>query len=157
MFSACGDQQAGVLVGVYAGHVDTAEDYQACLRAIVDADAAAVRGHVPFACLLVTGTETSAPPPRWRQRMATTNSEVLSPTYYFALVSPSLVIRGVFTAVQWLTRLREGHQHAVFPTFEAASRWIRDNAKRDYPQLESLYARARSSQTPATTTESRLP
>jgi hypothetical protein len=152
MFSACGDQEAGILVGVYAGKVDVDEDYEACVQAIVDADLAAVRNHVPFACLLVTGAETPAPAPRWRQRMATTNSEVLSPAYYFALVSPSLVIRGVFTAVQWLSRSREGHQHAVFSTFEAASSWIRGNAKREYPEFESLYTRARGAQTPAIST-----
>lgn len=64
-----------------------------------------------------------------------------APRHVFALVSPSLVLRGALQAVQWLTPPPPGHRVHAFSSVEDAKTWVRIESGRPLLQLDELLAR----------------
>jgi hypothetical protein len=141
MFVSYSDEIAGALVGVYSD-TTTEDDYARCVESIMGMDAALMGSDRPFVCILVTQRGTPAPPPSWRNRMAAANKSLRVPRYYFAAVCPSTLMRGVLTAILWITGSREGHQYSAFSTFADSVSWIERETARRYPTLQELYDRA---------------
>lgn len=142
VFSFAKDDAAGVLVGIFSGTEVADQEYQRCIDAVEASDHAAVvrgQGHV---VVLVTDHDTPRPPPSWRQRMAASNNSLRADTCYFAVVSPSLMIRGVFTAISWLMHNRAGRTFVAWSTFAEAAEGARKQTGKPLPQLEALYAEA---------------
>jgi hypothetical protein len=141
MYASSTDESAGLLVGVYRGAVRD-QDYARAIASIVACDANAVSRGLVSTALMVTDAATPSPPPIWRQRMAKSNNGLLAERYYFAFVSPNLLIRGVFTAVLWLTRGRPGHHLVAFSDLEQASQWIQAHTGHTPVAIRRLYERA---------------
>jgi hypothetical protein len=144
MYMSAADEGSTTLVGIYQGRAQHDADYERCIQSIIDADALATARASRFVCLLIIGDEVQRPPPLWRRRMADANNAIRAKEYYFALVSPSMLIRGVFTAINWLTKPRPGYHSAPFEHFDQAAEWIRTQTGERYPRLESLEATARA-------------
>jgi hypothetical protein len=142
MYASKTDEHAGLIVGVYRGVCDE-RDYAEAIASIVASDASAASRSLTHACMLVVEGEMAPPPPVWRQRMAEANNQLRAEKYHFALVSPKLVFRGVFTAVSWLTRRRPGHHLAAFPDVAQASDWLARDAGKMALQVRRLYEHAR--------------
>src|SRR5262245_55688331 len=98
MYASSRDERTGLVVGVFCAPADE-RDYAAAIASIVASDACAASRSLHHACMLVVEGEMPPPPPIWRQRMAEANNQLAAEKYHFALVSPKLVFRGVFTAV----------------------------------------------------------
>lgn len=143
MYASKTDEEAGLIVGVYRGVSDD-HDYAAAIASIVASDASAASRPLTHACLLVAEGDISPPPPIWRQRMAEANNQLRAERHYFALVSAKLVIRGVFTAVSWLTRKRPGHHLAAFSDVAQASAWLEREAGQTALHVRRLYEQARN-------------
>lgn len=141
MYSSSRDESAGLLVGVYRGAVRD-EDYARAITSILACDAGAVARGLVSTAVMVTDADTPSPPPLWRQRMAKANNDLLAERYYFAFVSPKLLIRGVFTAVLWLTRGRRGHHLVAFSDLAQASQWVQAHTGHTPTAIRSLYERA---------------
>lgn len=144
MYVSAADEDPTTLVGIYQGRAQHDADYERCIQSIIDADALATARARRFVCMLLIGDEVQRPPPLWRRRMADANNALRAREYYFALVSPSMLIRGVFTAINWLTKPRPGYHAAPFEHFAQAAEWIRKQTGEPYPRLESLQASARA-------------
>jgi hypothetical protein len=142
MYSSSVDEKLGLIVGVYRGSRNPEEDYASCIASIVASDANAASRRLTHTCVLVTDADTPPPPPIWRQRMAETNNGLRAERYNFVLVTPKLVLRGVFTAITWLTRRRPGHQLASFPDVEQAADWVQNNAGQSGLAVRRLHAEA---------------
>jgi hypothetical protein len=140
MFFSLFDEDSGTLIGKYQGSVQTDADYQRCIDAVRMADAGAASRRLPYVCVLVVSAEVPQPPPVWRRRMADTNNALAATEHRLALVTPSLVVRSVLTAISWLTRPRPGHQLKPFENFSSAAQWIRTSIGQPYPKLEQLYS-----------------
>jgi hypothetical protein len=143
MYASKTDEQTGVIVGVFRG-ASADQDYAAAVASILASDANAARRSLTHTCLLVVEEDVPPPPPIWRQRMAEANNQLLAERYYFALVSPKLVLRGVFTAVSWLTRKRPGHHLAAFGDIAQASAWLERDSGKTALHLRRLYEQARN-------------
>jgi hypothetical protein len=143
MYASKTDEDAGLIVGVYRGACDE-RDYAEAIASIVASDASAASRSLTHACMLVIEGDMAPPPPVWRQRMAEANNQLLAERYHFALVSPKLVFRGVFTAVNWLTRKRPGHHLAAFPDVAQASDWLARDAGQSALHVRRLYEHARN-------------
>jgi hypothetical protein len=139
MYTSSADENVGLLVGVFRGAVIPEADYARAIASIARSDTNAVRRSLVNTCVLVTDVDAPSPPPIWRQRMAKANNSLVAERYYFALVSPSLMIRGVFTAVTWLTRSRPGHQLAAFPDLAHASVWLEAHTDHTALSIRRLY------------------
>ena len=143
MYASKADEQLGLIVGVYRGASDD-RDYADAIAGIVASDASAASRSLTHACVLVVEGDMAPPPPIWRQRMAEANNQLLAEKYYFALVSPKLVFRGVFTAVTWLTRKRPGHHLAAFSDVAHAAAWLERDAGHRALDVRRLYEHARN-------------
>jgi len=141
MYASSTDESAGLLVGVYRGAVRDA-DYARAIASIAACDANAVARGLVSTALMITDAATPSPPPIWRQRMAKANNGLLAERYYFAFVSPNLLIRGVFTAVLWLTRGRPGHHLMAFSDVGQASQWLQTHTGHSPVAVRRLYDRA---------------
>lgn len=142
MYASSGDDNSGLLVGVYHGAVIRAEDYERAIASILACDANAVKRGLVSCAVMVTDVDTPSPPPVWRQRMAKANNSLCAERYYFAFVSPSLLIRGVFTAVLWLTRSRARHHLVAFADLAQASQWLQAQAAHSPSAIRRLYDQA---------------
>ena len=139
MFFSVFDEGSATLIGKYEGPVQTDADYERCIEAIRAADACAVARKIPCICVLVVAAGVPRPPPVWRNRMAETNNALLATQHLLALVMSDALMRGVLTAITWLTRPRPGHQMKPFDSFDGAAAWIRATTGSPYPDLERLH------------------
>ncbi|HTV17985.1 MAG TPA: hypothetical protein VMG12_04920 [Polyangiaceae bacterium] len=130
------------MVGIFCGTPED-RDYAESIASIAVSDASAARQALTHACVLVIEGTMVPPPPIWRQRMAEANNQLMAERYYFALVSPKLVFRGVFTAITWLTRRRPGHHLVAFPDVAQASTWLERDAGKPALDVRRLYEQAR--------------
>ncbi len=145
MYSFRFDDTIGVMVGAYRGSFDTEDDWARCLASLDAADKGAFARGVPLVCIVAVSSESPQLPAIWRKRMADWQSSVRSPALYFALVAPNALIRGVFTAINWMTRFRSNnHLTSAAPTFADAAKWVRKVTGSAYPSLETLYEEALS-------------
>jgi hypothetical protein len=141
LFSA--DEAAGVLVGIYTSEGQTDADYARAIEAMARADRAAHQRSIPYAHIMVVESDAGQPSAKWRQRFAEHNRSLRTSSYYFAFVTSSMLVRGIFTAIRWLTGARDGHRAQAFANLPEACAWLRATSGRDYPELEALYTRAR--------------
>jgi hypothetical protein len=143
MYAATMDDDAAILIGVYAGTEQTDADHERGLEFNARADRNATARGLAYVHILVVEDATDTPSPRWRRRFAESRKAITSVPHYFALVTESRVARGIMTAVTWLTGAPPGHYTSTFATFAEACAWIRTQTGQVYPQLEGLYDRAR--------------
>jgi len=136
-------KEKGLYVGIYTGAVGD-EDYAQCLSSMTEFERA-VRG-LPdgLVAILVTDPGVEAVPPAWRKRMASFNDNVQASRFLLSIVTPSSLIRGILTAINWLSPARPGHQRKAHETFAEACAWIEKIHGRPQPQLAELYHAARS-------------
>jgi len=78
------------------------EDHAHIQREMRRLDAAGLATKLSPVVVLVTQPDTPAPPAAWRKRSGETAKQAQAPTL-FCLVTSSAVLRGVMTAVQWLS------------------------------------------------------
>lgn len=141
----CGvDEAAGVIISVYGTGPHSEEEYERAMRDVerVDAHVASNGGALVHFVIEERGSEQ--PPAKWRRRFAEQIETVNAMPYYFVFVSESALLRGAFTAVNWLRRERPGHHLHAFSSFASACAWLRESTSSDYPKLESLLAITRS-------------
>jgi hypothetical protein len=142
MYVSSSDEEAGILIGLYTGTSHGDADYERALAAMVRADRAAAQRAIPYAHIMIVDAP-SQPSPKWRQRFAEHNRSLTATSYYFGFVSSHAVVRGIFTAIRWLSGSREGHRTQALANIEEACGWLRSVSGRSYPQLEAMYERTR--------------
>lgn len=143
MYAHASDESGSVLIGVFSGPtVD--EHYAQSLVEMKRVDRSAASRGLPFVYVCVVDKDVARPPAVWRKRFSDANSGVESSRFYFVMVTTSMLIRGVFTAVNWLTAKREGQQYAVVSDIEEARRWLEAQHGIALPGLTSLEGRARA-------------
>jgi hypothetical protein len=143
VFSFATDDAIGAIVGVFTGTEQTDADYQRSMDAIEASDRAALARGLHHVCILVTDHDTPRPAPAWRQRMAASNDKLKSARCFFAVVSPSVLIRGVFTAIQWIMRKNDGRNFVAYSSFAEAAAAARKDTGLPLANLEGLYAAAK--------------
>ncbi len=142
MLSIVTDDAIGAIVLVFRGTEVSDADYERSMTSIEASDRAALARGLHHVCILVTDHDTPRPPPAWRQRMAASNDKLKSPRCYFAVVSPSVLIRGVFTAIRWIMRRNEGRNFVACASFAEAAAGARADTGQLLSNLEALFAAA---------------
>jgi hypothetical protein len=92
-----------------------------------------------------TSVETNA---KDRKDFADIAKSLRAPRHVFALVSPSLMLRGALQAIQWLTPPPPGHRVHAFSSVDAAKTWVRIESGRPLVQLDELLKRVGYTGTP---------
>ena len=143
MYSYAMDEYSGTLVGVFSGSDMTDEHYERSLAVMNRADLVANDHQHPFIYIVVVDRDVPRPPALWRKRFSDANYRVKSARFYFVMVTNSMLMRGVYTAVTWLTSKRDGQYYNVVGGIADAQAWLRAHQV-SCPDLERLEARART-------------
>jgi len=143
-------KETGLYVGIYTGTVSD-DDYALCLSSMTEFERTTRGLPEGIAAILVTDPGVEAVPPSWRKRMASFNDSVQASRYMLSIVTPSSVVRGILTAINWLSPPRQGHQRKAHESFAEACTWIEKSRGRPQLQLDELYRSARAKLTVAQT------
>lgn len=144
MYASASDEECGALLGIYSGARTGDADYTRALQGMAELDALAWAQHKPFVYVLVVDQSMPLPPAAWRKRFADANRSVKSARFLFAMVTESALMRGVYTAVTWLTGSPAGHSYTAVGSLQEAQRWLEIETGRDYP-LHGMEHKARQS------------
>lgn len=126
---------------------DDRADIQALCRVLVefDTETRAAPNKPVHLVLAETSIVTNA---KDRKDFADIARGLRAPRHVFALVSPSLVLRGALQAVQWLTPPPPGHRVRAFSSVDDAKTWVRIESGLPLLQLEALLRRVGYAGTP---------
>jgi hypothetical protein len=124
MFASASDDSTGTLLGVFSGAVVSDAHYARSLADMERMDKLAAGRGIPFTYVCVVDSQVPRPPASWRKRFSDANFGVKSERFYFVMVTNSMLIRGVYTAVNWLTGKRDGQQYGVVGSVEEAQTWL---------------------------------
>lgn len=144
MYVNATDERCGVLLGVFSGADITGEHYGQSLVEMNRVDQAAAKRGVPFVYVVVVDKDVPRPPAVWRKRFSDANFGVKSERFYFAMVTTSMLMRGVFTAINWVTEKREGQHYVVVPSILEAQQWLAEQSDVTCPDLADMERRARA-------------
>jgi hypothetical protein len=139
MYAKAYSANPAMLVLTFAGTSTTSADYEEIVQSIeqLHRDAS---GRLAVAVIVVPKGH-AAPNAHWRSRFADANRN-RSGRYLLALVTESPLIRGVFTAVNWLMAdKRNYHGYAVASFDEAITTFEKLEGKR-LDRLRELFAEA---------------
>lgn len=139
MFTYAYDVPAMACVWLMSGTSNTDDDFQRYLDTIARFDGMAAGWSHAFAVMMVD-RDNPRPDAMWRKRIAEASTNLKSRPM-FALVSPSPIIRGVLTAINWVRP--PPFETAAFATLEDARRWGEAAQKRSLAVLPQLLQRAR--------------
>ena len=143
MFDCEMSKQDGLYVGIYSGNPNDA-DYERCVSTMTEFERT-VRGQQEgIAVILVTDPGVPPVPACWRKRMADFNQNVQASKYLLAIVTPSSVIRGILTAINWLSPAKGDHHRVAHGTFAEARAWIEKHRGKRQPRLTELYDSVRA-------------
>lgn len=142
MYAHASDEATGTLVGVFSGHKVADTQYEQSLVVMNRADLAAAKSGAPFIYVVVVDDDVPRPPAVWRKRFSDANYGVKSERFFFVMVTTSMLMRGVYTAVNWVTEKRTGHEYGVVSSIEDAERWLQWRGA-SAPELVQLEQRAR--------------
>lgn len=143
LFEYATSKDTGLYVGIYTGDVGD-DDYARCVTSMTEFERAIRSQPHGFAAILVTDPGVEAVPASWRKRMAHFNNSVQAQQYLLAIVTPSSVVRGILTAINWLSPTKQGHQRKAHETLADAWVWIEKQRGRSEPQVDELYRAARA-------------
>jgi hypothetical protein len=140
MLSMAIDEDASVAVWLMTGRHNSDEDYERYVTSLLDLrERARVRGGGTG--LFYADRDNPVPNAAWRRKMAEASKDY-PPNCLYAMVSESMVVRGVVTAINWLRP--PTYDFVTVATMEEALAWLR--ARRDartMTAVEQCLARAR--------------
>ena len=93
-------EQRGAVVWYFSGRENTDDDYARYVSSFAEADALGVKHPKPVG-LLYVDAHNPLPDAAWRKRMAEASAHLRSRPI-LAFCSPSPLVRGIVTAVNWL-------------------------------------------------------
>lgn len=135
------DEDASVAVWLMTGRHNSDEDYERYVASLVDLRARARRKGGGTG-LFYADRDNPVPNAAWRKKMAEASKDY-PPNCLYAMVSESVVVRGVVTAINWLRP--PTYDFVAVATMEEALAWLRE--RRDdatMSALEHCLARARA-------------
>lgn len=157
MFSYAYDRVAGLMVGILKAkpHFNEDEDYAVMLDAITRHESTSRPGE-PFKFILIIEPDVPMPSATWRRKFAKSRDKNVYP-YLFVTVTPSQLLRGALTMINWVNPPASGSATSPAATFEEGLAWIEEKAKKKIPIARRLLeeangTRARSVTLPPTKT-----
>jgi|SRR5688572_29508748 len=133
------DIDGGCIVWLFAGPTNTDDDFQRYCDSVRRLDAQAAGRTV--AAVVIVDPENPPPSAAWRAEIGRVSKDLVSKPV-FALVSRRAIIRGVVTAVNWLTGSKSPFR--ATSTFADAVVFAERELGRDLPALTRLYEEVRA-------------
>ena len=142
MFTEDLDEEQGLAIWLLSGSVDTDADYEELIAAFERADAAVLAPGIERpAVLQIVDDGNPVPNSFWRRRIAQATAHPHGRDAMFALVTSSLLVRGVVSAINWLRPPR--YHIGLHASVDDAVAWVERARPGCAARLRSLYAEAR--------------
>jgi len=141
MLSFAYSRSAGILLSFWSGSNNSDDDYERLLGAWARADDEGLRRFDGVVHVVVVSAENPLPDARQRRRLADFQSRLRAQQTYIALVTKSPVVRGVITAIQWISRPANVETDA-YGTLDAAVRWLEHRRGGDMSVVPTLLREA---------------
>lgn len=142
MYSFAYDKNAGLMVGILKTkpYFNEDEDYAVLLDSIARNESGSRRGE-PFKLILVIEPDVPMPNATWRKKFAQARNKNVYP-FLFVTVTPSSLLRGVLTMVNWINPPTMGSATHATATFDEALEWIEQKASKKVPIAKRLFQEA---------------
>jgi len=124
MYVSTRDSNGRVGVGIFHGRSQNDADYQAAIDDVAAGNRAAKDVGQPSVFVLFVDREVPSPPAVWRKRFSEANQALAHVPHYMLLVTESAPMRGVFTAVLWVTGAPRGHTYKAVASASDADAWL---------------------------------
>jgi hypothetical protein len=136
------DKEASLLVGLLH-NPSTQDDFDRLLETTTRLDTECATHPEGTAQILVLGPGFPRPDPNTRRRLAEVKATLRARRRIFALVTDSVLLRGVAIAVNWISPPPPGNREeaSTHPNFDAAARWLEERRGSRLPILWELYKR----------------
>ncbi len=145
------DRATNMVVGIMTvdPRYDEDLDHEGYVEACLPPDATPEELSRPRAVILVLDSRCPPPSAKWRKKIADLRNDQPYAHYGFALITKSAVLRGVLTAINWISRASPRFDTAPFATFDEGAMWLERHWKHSAPVLNKLYQKARSQLSPS--------
>lgn len=142
MYSFAYDKSAGLLVGILKvkPYFQEDEDYAILLDSISRSESSSKPGE-PFKFILVIEPDVPMPNATWRRKFAKSREKTLNP-FLFVTVTPSQLLRGVLTMINWVSPPTTGSATIATATFTEALTWLEEKSKKKLPTARALFDEA---------------
>jgi hypothetical protein len=142
MYSFAFDKTAGLMVGVLRTkpYFNEDEDYAILLDSIARNEGTTRPGD-PFKFILVIEPDVPMPNATWRRRFAKSRGKNPFP-YLFVTVTPSHLLRGVLTMINWVSPPSSGSGTVAVASFDEAVAWLEEKTGRKIPIVKRLLEEA---------------
>jgi hypothetical protein len=131
------------MVGVWSGSANTTEDYDHLVADMLAIDRAGAAASATVICVVEIDAENPRPTAVERRRISDTSRQAChAPRHYFALVTRSALVRGVMTAIGWLTQ-PPGRTNVSHANLDQALAWAESKRPGAASRLTELYQEAR--------------
>ena len=131
--------QASLLVLVFTGTDSSHAEYEVTVRAFEQLISDAVDRTAIG--IVVVAPEHAQPNAYWRKRFAEVHRTAKHPLY-IGVITKSVLIRGVITAIDWLLRSQVNYHSQAFATFEDAVASYEKELRKPMDTLRVLYRQA---------------
>lgn len=138
MFTEAVDHRRGLVVWLFSGRENSDADLEAFVRSIGEMSSRSAAR--PTAAVVVVDPGNPPANAAWRKRIADASATAPAGAC-FALVTRSVVTRGVLTAIRWIRQ--PPFPIATHETFEEAVAWVQKQRDVDAPLLRRLMQKAR--------------
>lgn len=96
----------------------------------------------PFKIILVIDADVPIPNATWRRHFAKARTKSFFP-FLFVTVTPSHLLRGVLTMINWVSPPAETSATSAAETFEEAVAWLEQKTGKKVPSAKRLYEEAK--------------
>jgi len=144
MYSYAFDKSVALMVGVLRAkpYFNEDEDYAILLDSI-DRNRHSGKPGEPFKFILVIDAEVPIPNATWRRHFAKSRTKSIFP-FLFVTVTPSHLLRGVLTMINWVSPPGGGSATSAAETFEEAVAWMEQKSGKKLPSAKKLFDEARN-------------
>jgi hypothetical protein len=127
------------VLAAYVGGPQNAPDNERLVAAIDKLDQAGREKSHAVALVLILSPDTQAPNAHWRRRFAEQRRGMKSPRVFISAVTQSAVLRGVLTAMNWISPDPPHVKSLNHGTFEESAAWIESTQGTGRAVLRRLY------------------
>lgn len=143
MMSKAYSAESNLLVLMFTGSDSSMEEYEETVRAFSKLISETVNG--TSIAIIVVAAEHAQPNAYWRKRFVAVHQTARRPLR-IGVVTQSILIRGVMTAIDWLMRSETNYRSQAFVSFEDAVVTYEKELGQPLDTLRILYRLTRDSQ-----------
>lgn len=144
MYTSVHNRALGVMVGMLGPEFHEDDDNQHLLESIWKQQSDSLNPARGGALILMVDPNYPNPSSRWRRKFAEAREGLRFAKFFFALVTPAPHLRGVLTAINWMSPSTGRFESSGFEHIDQAVQWVESKLGQKMPILPLLLEEARA-------------